>query len=55
MTIALTAVIEAFVALTAIMVITANPFVAATIAITTNKEKLIDVAAITVFCSHCGH
>ena len=32
-----------------IMVITTNLFITATIAIITNKEKFIDVAAITVF------
>ena len=47
MTIAVNAFITAIMAITAIKAITANLFITATIAITTNKEKHVDVTAIT--------
>ena len=61
MTVTANAVITAFMAIAAIMTITTNLFITATIEITTNKEKLKDVAGITVlkwvlqYYSHCCH
>ena len=55
------AVFTAIMAIAAIMTITTNLFITATIKITTNKEKLKDVAGITVlkwvlqYYSHCCH
>ena len=48
MTITFNAVITAIMAITFIVAITANVFITATFAITINREKLIDVAAVTV-------
>ena len=61
MTITVNAVITAIMAIKAIMTITTNLFKTATIKIRTNKEKLKDVAGITVlkwvlqYYSHCCH